>query len=153
MAYAGNRFRVLKPTLSASEVRRFSKILRNEFESLPPEMSSSVPWSSISRYIRMRSVVFFLSDLHPEFPVGIRKMLRRSHLFSVRIAHPYDERPPKFGFPAIFEGFFPKIVGRASVKGQSEETPTPSRSIPHAEIEIGKDPFPDLNRLLSAPGA
>lgn len=50
----------------------------------------------VAEKIRTKSAVFFISDLHPEFPSGIRRLLRNSHVFSVRIAHPYDTRLPRF---------------------------------------------------------
>ncbi|MFZ3231967.1 MAG: hypothetical protein WA194_00215 [Patescibacteria group bacterium] len=50
----------------------------------------------ISEKIRTKSAMFFISDLHPDLPTGIRKILRNSHVFSIRISHPYDTRLPAF---------------------------------------------------------
>lgn len=102
----------------------------------------------IAEKIRTKSAVFFVSDLHPDLPAGIRKILRNSHVFSIRISHPYDAELPRFGLPVVSGGFFSKIF-----RGKDFSAPVSTVKIPSVEIGVGDDPFPALNRLLSDPHA
>lgn len=101
----------------------------------------------VSEKIRSKSAVFFISDVHPELPPGIRKILRNSHVFSIRISHPYDGRPPVFGLP-VASGFFSRIFRRGA-----HSAPSCKPSVPSVEIGVGDDAFLPLNRLLSDPHA
>ncbi|MDQ1343997.1 MAG: hypothetical protein QG650_717 [Patescibacteria group bacterium] len=158
VAYAGERVRVLRPTLSHAEIRRFVSSLRADFANLPPETSDTLPLAVLSEKIRNKSVVFLISDLHPELPVGIRKVLKGSHLFSIRVSHPFDTEPPRSGIAAVSGGFFSKMFRfkTSSTVSKGRDFLPPSLKIarvPSVEVGVGQDPFPALNRLLSNPDA
>lgn len=159
IAYSPGRVRTLRPTLSFAEIRRFVQTLREDFSEGASAASDEVPFRAVSEKIRTKSAVFFIADVHPRFPAGIRRALKGSHVFSLRISHPFDREAPACGIPSVSMGgriarLFRKAAKPSAKPSVTDETDSlRSARIPFVEIEAGTDPFPALNRLLSNPDA
>lgn len=130
-------------------------MLRSDFFDLRhSEVSEAPPFEALVEKVRSRSVVFFVSDSLPVLPPAASAILRRSHLFGVRITHPYDSMPPRFGIPTVFgRGLFAEWFSAPAELGGSPSEAATRPPIPSVDVPVATDPFPPLNRLLSNPNA